>query len=179
MSDLRLYVDADSVPVPIRAIILRASSKRMLPVLFVADRLLKDVRNASEQDTHNLRKEAEKSGELDKSAIRTIKSGIAQVTVPSGMNSADDYLVGHVTVPSIAITHDIPLAYRLVAEGAVVLDDRGNVYTKENVGVRLSERNVNKMFREWGIAEERTRPLSPAQVKAFADALDRTITHMQ
>lgn len=178
MADLCLYVDADSVPVPIRAIILRFARKHAIPTLFVADRVLKDVRDASEQDTHQRRMEAETSGVTDPEGLRAIKGVISQMTVPTGMNSADDYLVEHITVPCLAVTHDIPLAYRLVEKGAIVLDDRGGVYTKENAGARKSERDANMLLREWGVLEEKSRPLSSGQVKAFADALDRTFAHL-
>jgi len=179
LPELRLYVDGDSVPVPIRAVILRCAKRTGLPTLFVADRLLKDVQCAKEEDTHERRLKAEAAGTGDEESLRNIRSVIGQVLVPSGQDSADNYLVEHVETPALAITHDIPLAYRLVEKDVVVLDDRGHVYTKENVGERLSERNVNMLLREWGMGDERTKPLSASQVKAFADALDRTLTHMR
>jgi len=42
----------------------------------------------------------------------------------------------------LVITADIPLAARIVAKGGVALDPWGEVYTKENVGERLSMRDL-------------------------------------
>jgi uncharacterized protein YaiI (UPF0178 family) len=176
LAELHLLIDADSVPVPIRAVILRLAVRRNLPAMFVADRVLKDVLLAQEEHTASLRKKAKEEGETDMERVHARRSGITQVTVPVADGSADDYLVGHVTLPALAITHDVPLSARLVEKGVVVLDDRGNVFTKENVSARLSERNVNMILREYGIASEKNKRLDAAQVKAFSDAFDRTIT---
>lgn len=176
--EISLYVDADSVPVSIRAVIIRAAVRLDIPTLFVADRKLKDVLVASEEQTAMKRKEARDGGMTDKNAIRAVKGNITQVVVESHEGSADDYLVLHLAIPALAITHDIPLAARLIEKGAVVLDDRGNVYTSGNIAPRLSERDVNTRLREWGVQPERTKRMDAAQLKAFSDAFDSALTKM-
>jgi uncharacterized protein YaiI (UPF0178 family) len=60
----------------------------------------------------------------------------------------------------------------------VVLDDRGNTYTEGNVGERLSLRNHMTELREYGVFAEKTKPLGPRDIQAFANALDRALTRM-
>ncbi|MFA6844785.1 MAG: DUF188 domain-containing protein [Sphaerochaetaceae bacterium] len=175
MSELSLFIDADSVPVSIRAVILRCIVRRGFDALFVADRPLRDVLQAKEEHTGLLRKAAKEGGLVDQDDLKAIKSGIEMVTVPTSADSADDYLVEHLVLPALAITHDVPLAARLVEKGAVVLDDRGGVFTRENIAPRLSERNINKQLREWGMENEKNMRMDNRQLKAFADALDRTL----
>ncbi len=157
-----LFIDADSCPRQLRTIILKAVLNRKLPAIFVADRSLPDVVEAQEQQP-------------------TDDAGnplVCMVVVEAGDNSADDYLVKIGRKDTIAITRDIPLADRLAELGMVVLDDRGGVYTKETIGERLSLRNLMTDLREFGIHIEKTKPLGPREVQAFANALDREITRL-
>ncbi|MBG0766654.1 MAG: uncharacterized protein PWP25_1964 [Sphaerochaeta sp.] len=173
-----LYVDADSCPRNLRQIILKAVVRRNLSVYFVADRVLKDVEQAYQQHTNALRYEAKKQGLDDQSSLREIKSSINQVQVEKGDDSADDWIVDHAEPPAIAITHDIPLAGRLVEKGITVLDDRGNTYTKENMAERLSIRNTMTEFRELGIFSEQHSRMNGKQTKAFSDSFDALLTSM-
>ncbi|MDD3903045.1 MAG: DUF188 domain-containing protein [Sphaerochaeta sp.] len=161
-----LYIDADSCPKNLRVILLRCIMKNNYAAFFVADRPLKDVQRAYEEHTAQLRKQA---GSAD---VREIKSSIQNVVVKADMDSADDWIVEHAELPCLAITHDIPLAARLVEKDIPVIDDRGGVYSKENMAQRLSIRNAMKEFREMGIFSEKNRPLGPKETKAFSDALN-------
>lgn len=173
-----VYVDADSVPTAIRAVILRRVTKEGLVSVFVADRNLKDVELARADDTARLRREARDGGVTDKMELRAVKSPLEMVVVPSRDQSADDWIVEHVEVPALCITHDIPLAARLIEKGAVVLDDRGGVFDAGNIGKRLSERAVGMTLREMGVQSEKTRRMDGRQLKAFSDAFDRTLSAM-
>ncbi len=168
-----LYIDADSCPKNLRAILLRCIIKNNYAAFFVADRPLKDVQTAYEQHTAKLRKEAEKQGVED---LRSITSKIENVVVAADMDSADNWIVEHATLPCLAVTHDIPLAARLVEKDIPTIDDRGGVFTKENMAQRLSIRNAMKEFREMGIFSEKHKPMGPKETKAFSDALN-TMLH--
>ena len=160
--EVPLYIDADSCPRQLRTIILKAVITRKVPSVFVADRSLADVqRNAQ-------RKLYDDQG----------RPLVTMLVVPAGDNSADDHLVALAHSGALAITHDIPLAFRLAQHGMVVLDDRGNTYTEENVGERLSLRNHMTELREYGVFTEKTKPLGPRDVQAFANAFDRALTRM-
>ncbi len=175
---LTLYVDADSCPRNLRQIILKRVMKERIPVFFVADRTLKDVEQAYQMHTSELRSAEKNQGEKDSLALRSVKSPIQQVVVKKGDDSADDWIVAHANPPSLAITHDIPLAGRLVQKGIVVLDDRGKTYTEENMAERLSIRNAMTEFRELGIFSEQHDKMGSKQTKAFSDAFDAMLTRL-
>jgi hypothetical protein len=79
---------------------------------------------------------------------------------------------------SLCITHDIPLASRLLEKGCIVLDDRGSEYTADNIKSLLTGREVNNTLREAGIFSEQQKSRSTNTVKDFADNLDRVLTRM-
>ncbi|WP_422481330.1 YaiI/YqxD family protein [Pleomorphochaeta sp. DL1XJH-081] len=157
-----LYVDADSCPRQLRTIILKAVVKRRVSSIFAADRPLPDV------------VALEKKGLLDPDGIPLVK----MIVVEKGDDSADDLLVELGGEGALAITRDIPLATRLAELGMVVIDDRGGSYTKETVKERLSMRNLMTELREYGVFVEKTRPMGPRDIQAFANALDRELTRM-
>lgn len=173
-----LYVDADSCPKQLRTIVLRAVVRLKLPTYFVADRKLQDVLSAYQEHTAHLRKEARASGIVEEDALRSIRSPISMIVVSSDMNSADDWIVEHSSLPAVAITHDIPLAARLVEKGLTVLDDRGGIFTAANIAERLSIRNAMAGLREMGVFVEQHQMMNAKQVKAFADAFDSVLTSM-
>lgn len=175
---MQVLVDADSLPKQIREIVLRAAKKRNLDITFASDRFLKDIDFAYREHTAELRVTAKQSGIEDKLTLRNIKSSIKQIVVETGENSADDKLVELAQNGDLAITHDIPLADRLVTKGVIVLDDRGSVYTEENIKTRLSIRNVMTELRSYGIQAEKNNSLKDKDIKAFADAFSRNLDKM-
>jgi uncharacterized protein YaiI (UPF0178 family) len=106
------------------------------------------------------------------------KALVRMIVVEKGDDSADDLLVELGGEGALAITRDIPLATRLAELGMVVLDDRGGTYTKETVRERLSMRNMMTELREYGVFVEKTKPMGPREIQAFANALDRELTRM-
>ena len=174
-----VYVDSDSFPRELLSIVLRRLVKEydyIYEAVFVSDRVIPDVRDTSEALTHTLREKAKEEGITDKLELRKIKSRIRQIVVSSGMNSADDRIVEIASLPGFCITHDIPLASRLAEKGFSVLDDRGHIYTKDNVGERLSNRNFYTELREMGIQSEKTKRMTGADINAFAASFDSLIS---
>jgi uncharacterized protein YaiI (UPF0178 family) len=111
---LKIWIDADACPRVIKEIIFRASERLSLPVLLVANKSL---------SKHN-------------SIL------VESIVVADGFDVADDYIAEHAAPEDLVITADIPLAARIVANGGVALDPRGELYTEENVGERLSMRDL-------------------------------------
>jgi uncharacterized protein YaiI (UPF0178 family) len=151
--DTQLYVDADSCPKALRSIILKSVVNRKIKAIFVADRVLQDV--VKVEKTHHLAK---------------------MIVVEKGDDSADDTLVELAHEGALAITRDVILADRLAELGLIVLDDRGGVFTKENVKERLSVRNMMNELREYNIYAEKTKPMSAKEIQLFANAFDRELT---
>ncbi len=145
---MTLWIDADSCPRPIRAIIMKAAARVKTVTVFVADRNLADCKG---------------------------KFVRMQVVEP-GIDSADSWIVEHVQKGDLCISRDIILASKLVEKGSIVIDDRGAKYTAENIAERLSVRNMMADFRESGIFSEKTKPMSPRDIQSFANMFDKEIT---
>lgn len=169
----KLYIDADSLPKQHRKIIINRIIKENIESYFAADRELPDVLEAKALHTAQLRSPFKDT--LDKQELRKIKSSINMVVVSTGANSADDKLVEIAEAPGIAITHDIPLAARLLEKGISVIDDRGNEYTSDDIKERLSIRSVMADFREMGIFDDKLKRFDDRTINAFANSFDRLI----
>ena len=175
---IEIWIDADSLPKNLRAIVLKAAQRTGCKTVFCADRSLPDVVDFIANDTARLRKELPPQilNEPDYKTIKkNVKSGISMSVVQSGENSADDYIVENAVSNSLCITHDIPLASRLLEKGCTVIDDRGRNYTKDNIRMLLSERAVNNELRSWGVFSEQQKRLTSSDTKAFADNFDRQL----
>lgn len=100
------------------------------------------------------------------------------ILVEQGPDAADSRLLELAAPGDLAVTRDIPLAERLAEKGIRVLNDRGEVFTRENVRERRSLRDRAAEFRALGLAPEssRQRTWGPKEFKNFADALDRELT---
>lgn len=145
---MKLWIDADACPRVIKDIVFRASERLELSVVLVA--------NTS----------------LAKHDSRLVES----VVVPGGFDVADDYIAEHASAEDLVITADIPLAARVVAKGGVALDPRGELYTDENIGERLSMRDLMMELRGGGLVQGGPSQFSPADKQRFASSLDRLLT---
>ncbi len=175
-----VYVDADSFPRELLSIVLRRlikESEYINEAVFVSDRVIPQVRETIQNHTHELR-EAKKDV-VDKEQLRKIKSNISYIVVPQGENSADDKIVEIASIPAIAITHDVPLSFRLSLKGITVIDDRGHIYTEENVKERLSMRNFNTSLRECGLESDKTKRMTAKDINAFSSSFDSLITKLK
>jgi len=145
---LRIFVDADACPAPIRDILFRAADRRGIETIFVANR---DVRLPR---SPNLRAER----------------------VGADFDAADEWIVENVTPEDLVITADVPLAAKVVEVGAIALNPRGTLYTEESVQEHLSRRDLMDELRSTGVVTGGPPAFGPSDVQAFANALDRTLT---
>lgn len=101
----------------------------------------------------------------------------ALTLVPPGPGAVDAWIEAHAQPGDIVMTRDIPLAERLIGLGVLVLNDRGDMFTKENIAERRSIRDAMEALRARGIAppSPRANLRTPADAKRFADALERLI----
>ena len=172
----RIYVDADSLPERHRSIVLRRVIGKAHSIWFVADRGLRDVEKAIEDDKRARRAPFRET--LSREEARKIGSEIHMVVVDSGADSADDEIVRIAEAPALAITHDIPLAARLLEKGLIVIDDRGGRYDAGSIRERLSERDNNRIFREMGLFDSPSRRFDERTIQLFAAAFDHAITEL-
>lgn len=171
-----VYVDADSFPSCLLPMVLKRLVKEreyIQDAVFVSDRVIPLVRNTIEGDTHSLR--LEKEGVMGKDELRRIKSHLSYIVVEPGPDSADNMICEIAERPGFVITHDVPLSSRVVEKGLDALDDRGHIYTTENIRERLSERNFFTSLRECGLESTKTKKLDAGDMNAFASSFDRLI----
>ena len=145
---MKIWIDADACPAPVKAIVFRASQRRGVPVTLVANH------RAQSPPSHL----------------------ITVVQVDQGFDAADDYLVEHATTSDLVITADIPLAARLVAQGVPALNPRGELYAADNVRERLALRNLKEELRAAGNMTGGPAPYHDRDKQAFANSLDRWLT---
>jgi uncharacterized protein YaiI (UPF0178 family) len=145
---MTIWVDADSCPVRVREIISRAAIRRELAAVFVA------VRKVPLPE-HPL---------------------ITFIGVPPGEGEADMRITQDAGPGDIVVTRDIPLAADIVEKGVLVLNDRGEVFTGENIRERLSVRNFMKDLRQSGLYESPSGGYGAREIRSFSDAFDREIT---
>mgnify|MGYP001367393369 CR=1 FL=1 len=145
---MKIWIDADACPGPVKVIVFRASQRVGIPVVLVANRPL-----------------ATPPSPL-----------IKAVHVSSGFDEADHYLVQQATASDLVITADIPLAARLVALGVPALNPRGELYTAENIHERLALRNLKEDLRSTGQVTGGPAPYHNRDKQAFANSLDRWLT---
>jgi uncharacterized protein YaiI (UPF0178 family) len=142
-----LWVDADSCPVEIRKLLIRFSNRLEIPLYYVANRMI-----------------PHEGAKYFKMIITSTDEG-----------SADDYIVENASPEDLVITRDIPLAARLISKGLTSLNDRGDIFTEENIGEKLALRNLNLDLFMQGLKAESHTQLGKKEMNRFANALDRLI----
>jgi len=146
---MKLWLDADATPRDVKEICLRASDRLALETVLVANQRVLIP-----------------PGYAHASAVR----------VDGGPDVADRYIAEHAAAGDVAVTADIPLAALLVPKGVVVLDPRGEEYTTESVGERLSVRDFMDQLRSSGVDTGGHGAYGAREKQAFANALDRALT---
>jgi hypothetical protein len=90
-------------------------------------------------------------------------------------DAADDWIVEHAERDDIVVSADIPLASRCLQKGAVVLDQRGGLFTEENIGSALASREISSHLRDLGTLTGGPRPFSDRDRSRFLHRLDEVI----
>ena len=75
----------------------------------------------------------------------------------------------------LVITADIPLASQVINKGGLALNPRGELYTEENIGERLSVRDFMDSLRSSGIETGGTPPMSQKERQLFANNLHKVL----
>ena len=146
---LTLWIDADAAPRDVKDICVRASDRLGLATVLVANQRLQ---------------------------LPVGYAHLSAVRVDGGPDVADRYIAEHAAPGDVVVTADIPLAALLVPNGVVVLDPRGEEYTAESIGERLSVRNFMDGLRGAGVETGGHAAYDGRAKQAFANALDRGLT---
>lgn len=143
---MTLYIDADACPV-------KAEAER------VATR-------------HGLKMAVVSNGGIRPSANPLVET----VIVPDGPDIADKWIADRAGPGDVVVTGDIPLAARVIANGALVVKHNGEALTARNIGAVLAARDLMAdlraadPFRQGG-----GRAFSNADRARFLDGLERAV----
>lgn len=147
---MKIWIDADACPRTVKEIVFRAAERLQVEVCLVANKPL----------------------------TKHHSQFVTSLVVSQGPDVADDYIAEHATPQDLVITADIPLAARIVEKGGVALDPRGELYTEDNVGERLSVRDLMHELRAEGFAGGGPAQLGLVDRQRFASSFDRTVTRL-
>lgn len=145
---MTIWVDVDSCAREARKILARAAGRTGVSVTLVGDRAVPEGKERQ----------------------------VTQVVLEKGKDAADRYIGDRAAATDLVVTRDLPFAEEVTGRGVTVLNDRGDVFTRENIAERRSLRDFMYDLRQDGIYREGGRTLGPREVQAFANALDREIT---
>lgn len=103
---------------------------------------------------------------------------VKQVVVGAKFDAADDWIVEHAGEGDIVITSDIPLAARCIDKGCKVLNSTGMIFTPQNIGTKLSMRDLNSYLREAGEIKSYNPSFSKKDRSDFLQAIDKLIQQL-
>ena len=144
---MTIWIDADSCPAQVRSILVRAAEREKIPLKFVANRSI-PFRRTSQAE---------------------------MIVVESTPGAADDFIQDAAEKEDMVVTRDIPLAARLLDKEVVVINDRGERFTSNEIRERLSLRNLMEDMRFSGLAADGPNLFGPREVRAFANCFDREL----
>jgi uncharacterized protein YaiI (UPF0178 family) len=147
---MKILVDADSCPVSVRETVLRAAARTGVRAVFAANRLIPGLGGGN----------------------------VVMEICPPGEDSADNRITSLAEPGDLAITRDIALAARLVEGTITVIDDRGRVFDKENIGQCLSLKDFMVGLAEYGLGGKGGGSYGKRELKAFADSFDRLLSRL-
>lgn len=146
---MKLWIDADAAPRDVKEVCFRASERLRLETVLVANQRIQ---------------------------LPPGYAYLSAVRVDGGPDVADRHIAEHSIAGDVAVTADIPLAALLVPKRVIVIDPRGDEYTMESIGERLSVRNFMEGLRGAGVETGGHAAYGAREKQAFANALDRVLT---
>ena len=144
---MKIWIDADACPGVIKEILFRAAERTKRHLILIANHPL----------------------------YVPPSPFIRMQQVESGFDVADNEIVKRVESGDLVITSDIPLAAEVIRKEGLVLSPRGELYTKENIGARLSMRDFMENLRNSGVDTGGQATMNQNDRKVFANQLDKLL----
>ncbi|MGB0733196.1 MAG: YaiI/YqxD family protein [Pontibacterium sp.] len=144
---MKILVDADACPTPVKEIICRAAQRSKTETFFIANQ---HIKVPPSQYIQSLR-------------------------VSSGFDEADHEIVRRTESGDLIVTSDLPLASDVIDKGGLVINSRGEPLTPENIKSRLNMRDFMETMRASGMQSGGPPPYSQTDRQNFANQLDRIL----
>lgn len=139
MLNFFVWVDADSFPAKARDFLVAHSLSKNVAVKFVANRELK-----------------------------LPNSMVEMIVCQKEHDAADNYIFENADENDIVVTRDIPFAARLVQKNIAALNDRGLIFTKDNIEDKLREREFSLNMAEIGLGGGKSNYYGEKELKKFS-----------
>lgn len=144
---MQIWVDADACPNVIKEVLFRAAQRTQVMLTLVANQIVRIPPSRY---------------------IRFLQ-------VPAGFDAADARILQGIESGDLVVTADIPLAAEALGRGGLVLDPRGEPFTADNIGEKLSMRQFMDTLRSGGVEAGGPPPLGNAERQAFARRLEEIL----
>ncbi|PKK89934.1 MAG: YaiI/YqxD family protein [Candidatus Wallbacteria bacterium HGW-Wallbacteria-1] len=145
---MKIWVDSDACPRPVKEMLYRAAQKRQIMVTLVANQPMR----------------------VPSSPF------IETVLVEAGPDVADETIIRLMEPGDLVVTADIPLASGVVDCGGLAIDPRGVLFTRDNIRERLLVRDMMDLMRGSGLVTGGPPPFNSSDRQAFANQIDRILT---
>lgn len=147
--NIKIWVDADSCPTAIRDFVVKYAHNFSIKVVFVANKKINACFNDFEMIICNNEKDA-----------------------------ADNYILEHATVQDLVITKDIIFASKLVEKSIAVINDRGTVFTKNNINEKLSDRDFDFQLAQIGFGGKKGSFYSKKEFLKFKECFNKQMQNL-
>lgn len=145
--NVQIWIDADSCPALVRNHLVKMGTKLNLKVYFVANKKIPCNENGSYE----------------------------MIVCDKEKDAADNYIFDHVKSDDLVVTRDIVFADRLVQKEITTINDRGTVFTKENIKPLLSNRNFDLQLANIGLVKHYNEGYDKKKFAAFTNCFDKII----
>ncbi len=146
MAFFSIWIDADSCPTLVRNHCVKIANQNNIPVYFVANK-----------------------------EIPCENKNYKMIITSQEKDSADNYILDNCQKDDLVITRDIVFADRLVQKDICTINDRGTVFTKENIKEKLSERDFDFNLAQIGLVKHYNEGYDKKKFSLFANCFDKTI----
>ena len=148
---MKIWVDADACPKPVRAILIRTVERLRINLVFVSNQF------------HRIPQ----------------SEFVKALQVPGGFDVADEHIINEVKDSDLVITSDIPLASAVIRKNAFVLSPYGKFYSADNINNALTVRNLKMELKSAGHEIGGQSPFTQKDREKFANQLDGFLRRMK
>lgn len=106
-------------------------------------------------------------------------AGVDIVQVDRSDQSADLYIANHIAPDDILVTQDFGLATIGLAKRAVVLSNRGQIYTDRTIDFLLEKRHEQAKLRRGGRHGKGPKPFTDEDRQRFLQTLTKVLLRLQ
>ncbi len=144
---MTVWIDADSCPTLVRNHVAKHTHRLNIPLFFVAN---KDI-PVNEEGNYK------------------------RIIVSEQKDAADNYILEHAEPGDLVITRDIIFAEKLITKNICTINDRGTIFTNDNIREMISERNYNLELANLGLVKHFNEGYDKKKFGLFANCFDKCI----